>query len=465
MSYSEEYDAEILQLRISNATIGDSNFQFTCVYRTGAITSTLHPHVGLKVWAYPTCSLSGDVPSVISFNETLRIFMECSCTDRLTLSWLTVNGGIKSDLHGESTFSSNLFQDITADDQGRKYICEATIADDSKFRLTCSIVPYNPRLVVSIISHMATVDTKDIFVLVCINTGTFSPETKFLWYYNSNMILNDLEDERIQITQTETNSTLVLGTTYLPPGNTTITCKATIPGVNSASVNVSVTVEETPGNPSTDFMLVTIAAATAGGLLVAIILLILITCYYLRRRRVRSKNNEQFMESPLNKNESFTKETVQSNPALQSQVPCNTCNIPNSNTSESAGTSQSGFPTYAMPNKPGSSDHKAKQEMNFSHYDGVGGPVDSDVQTREHSKKSTNKPESVQCVDAPSDYDDVSLPSKILSQTSASKQSANAEGLMYADLDISTAKPSTGNGNNDEILGKDNLTVYSEVRM
>ena len=224
VSYSEEYDAEILQLRISNATNGDSNFDFTCVYRTGSfssITYTFNPPIGLKVWTYPRCSLSGDVPSVISFNETLRIFMKCSCTDPLTLSWFTVNDGIKSDLHGESTSSSNLFQDITAYDQGRKYICEATIADDPKFRLTCSIVPYNPRLVVSIISHMSRVDTKDIFVLVCINTGTFSPETKFLWFYNSSMILDDLEDERIQITQTETNSTLVLGTTYLPPGNNT----------------------------------------------------------------------------------------------------------------------------------------------------------------------------------------------------------------------------------------------------
>ena len=246
----------------------------------------------------------------------------------------------------------------------------------------------------------------------------------------------------------------------------TITCKGTIPGVNSVSVNVSVTVEETPGNPSTDFMLAIIAVATAGGLLVAIILLILITCYYLRRRRVSSKKNEQFMESPSNRLKgSFTKDTVQSNPAHQNQDPCDTYNIPNSNTSESAGTSQSGFPTYAMPNKPGSSDHKAKQEMNFSHYDGVGGPADSDVQKRGHSKKSTNKPESVQCGDAPSAYDDVSLPAKNLSRTSASKRSANTEGLMYADLDISTAKPSTGNGNNDEILGKDNLTVYSEVRM
>ena len=497
LSYSETDGMEQLQLRISNVTKGDGNCQFNCVYRTnsqskGNTTIIFGIAVNLAVWTKPTCNglMKDYLPAVITpADDPFQIILLCTTDpDALTLSWyLTMDDGLRSNIGYPVTFTNQATHFITAADYGREFICEATTMNDPEFKLTCSVVPYHPRPMIFVIPDVLTIQSGESLTAHCINKGVSSSETNYLWYIG-NMLLNDIEDEMIHIMETERNSTLDLGKKYLPSGNITITCEAVIPGILSVGSNATVTVTVVPvkpitpslsplttgtaipGSQSQELMWIMISAAAAGGLLLIIIILILICCF--RRNRVGSKTEQQTLQASITKNDSLTRENVQSYHLHQNPDPSNTSTMPNSVSSQPPGSSQSAPPIYAIPNK--SRSHKVSLQQDTAegqlcHYDDVGGgPSYSNAKTSDDVNEPSSTHTRNQFEDEPSAYDDASLSenySDTLSGTSASKRSANVEGLMYADIEISGTKYSNGNENNDEILETDNITVYSEVKM
>ena len=211
-----------------------------------------------------------------------------------------------------------------------------------------------------------------------------------------------------------------------------------------------------------------IAAAAAGGVLGIIILLIMIVCCCLRRRRMDTKTEHQSLEPSATTADAVLREVNRTDPGYQSHDPAYSTNPLNPNQPQSGSALQNEILIYAKPNKTGSvrdTTDKVKLERKLSHYEEVGEQFDCPA--RDESNKSSADINSF-CEDMPSVYDDVSVPThktNVFSQSSASKRSANVEGLMYADLEISTNKNSNDVDRNKSVIGNDNLTVYSEVKM
>ena len=487
LNFSEEGNVDIIQLLIHNVTKGDSNFQFKCAYKTSQTVRTLWFAVELVVWTKPMCFLSSssNVPSLITMNNTVEIQLLCITTESLTLSWYTLDYETRSKIGSSAVSTNTHFQHITSNDYGREFICEATILDDPLFKLTCSVVPYNPRPVVSITSDVMIIRSGEKLTMHCINSGASSADTNYLWHIG-NILLNNIQDEMIQIIQAERNSTLILGTRHLPSGNITITCEAVIHDIGSANATVTVIVisiepkapsasptitntEKTP-TESQMSMLIIICSAATGGLLVIIVLILIVCCCW--RRRGVSKNEQQPLKPPVAKasqDDSLTKDTVLVNQWHQNPDPSNASTMPDS--SQPPSSLHGAPPIYAMPNK--SRSHKVSLQQDTAegelyHYDDVGGgPSYSNAKTSDDVNEPSIKHSRGQFEDEPSAYDDVSpeTNSDTLFGTSANKRSANVEGLMYADIEISGTKHTIDDESNDEILRTDNLTVYSEVKM
>ena len=496
ISYAEENSQEVLKLRIVNVTKLDGILTFNCAYtRTNEPSIFLDRpfHLGawitLTVLTQPECSfvplLPQHIPSLISTNSLYRIALICQTeqTEALSVSWYTTENERKMEISASQIHTNTLQTDIDAGDHGREYTCEALTDQSPGLVLTCSVIPYDPRPELTVTSDTSMIKDGEGLIVYCTNTGAFPPDTRYLWYIN-NVLLNDLEDEMIKLAQAQYNSTLSLGYSFLPSENVKITCEGTIPGIVSANASVIVNVERkmysespattlvtelvTPTEPDSQMLVVIIATASAGGLFLIIILLILIRCCCLRRRLVDSKTGQQSLEPPTVTVDSLTVEKNRSHSGYQNPGPANATKLPSQNQPQSGSPLHNGIPIYAKPNKAGSlknTTEKLKVERKLSHYEDVGEQLDGS--SRDQSNKSSAHKNSFY-EGMPSEYDAVSVPTdkaNILCQNAPSKRSANVEGLMYADLEISNVRNSNGVDNSRSVTGNDNLTVYSEVKM
>ncbi|XP_072044655.1 uncharacterized protein [Amphiura filiformis] len=459
-SYAFEGATEMLNLRIVNVIINDGLDRFRCVFNNGDQFIIIGTTSKLTVWTkpkiQPTCGILGFIPTVITGNmeyDNIKLTCDLNDGDPLpVLTWYEVTGSeyevlsISPDGQAQVTYIFN----IGAQDHGREFICIATVADTLDKSLSCSIIPYNPMPVITITPDTLVITNKSASSIICINTGAWTNDTTYLWYIDDTLIGND--SDGMHIIQSIMNSTLVIEDSSSLSNNIKITCEGVIPDVPNASANASilVTIEfhDSVSLPNT----IIIAAAAAGGSIVIIVIFIIIVCLVRRSRGSSKTHKENSVEASTGVDNSSVKMDVVDHNAGISTGPENGSKLPKAKYLVSVqSTSSNVAPIYATPNKG------QKEEI----------PADAPPYALPDKTKAKTKLKHTQYEDVglSSVYDDVSGSGENENKSpGGNKEVPNVECLTYADLEIS--QPAEGNGaKKGDILGKDDMTVYSEVKI
>ena len=447
---------EVFTLKIRNVTNDGKIF---CIYYAGpAAGYSVLDKSPLVVWRKPLnnpeCKFAGDIPEIIiDTDRYYNIKLTCSLDDgspNPELFWyITTDEGGLDKIKGPSNNSITVDRDISVSDLGRAFLCHAVIAATPNNPLTCSIIPYNPTPKISI-KHVKTEEygEEDTIVIFCNNTGASSSNTTYFWYMDGRM-LSTTPDESISITQSSTNSTLVISNSLLSSNPAEITCEGVIPMTARANKSLTITIDAITQPRSELLSIVIIAAAAAGGSFLIIIIVLLI-CYY-KHTRSKKANGGTATEGAMTLEESeagsprntSNDQVNHGDDAMIASTPRKERGHSNNHYSlEPSVSSKPGegeIPVYALPNK-----NKTLQSQ---------------------SDQDKNKDAS------PSLYDDVNVPKSnddTISNKDAvqreDKAKRNAEGLTYADIAITSS--ATGNDvSSDDIIRTESATVYSEVKM
>ena len=491
VKYAGNVDSqEILQLRISNVTKNDGSFLFYCIYIC-VHTHDITPHepttgsIGvvsnLTVWtktSTPKCSSQGHIPDVISNHEKHEINLTCSLQGGDPPPYLTwhaadSNGSI---IAGPEVREISIIQNITSSDLGRMYFCRAEIKAIPNNPLICSIIPNNSLPIVSVTSSKPIYSQGSMVSIFCNNSGAYTPDTTYLWYINKTFV-NVSHLESVEISKTNAFSALHIRNATFLTNNTKITCEVEIAMIVRANASLIVTfdvfedirhvtdyplpqtvTESTIKNEPTQetMLLIKIIVVAAGGGFGIIILVLLVYFICIKCKRASKKYNKcgktdikkVSPSKQRHSNQSIQRtrnEQVQSNPLITTP---NKRNKPENNSfqsKESANEVLSGIPVYALPNK-GKKTHAQDESSDIPIYalpnknkDGI---------DKESSSSHANRKTVTENKDA---------------DKMRSTAEKNAEGLIYADLEITQSVHE--NGLSNDVVRTESSTIYSEVKV
>ena len=138
--------------------------------------------------------------------------MTCSLNDGdplPPLTWYTINGTDIQLVAGSATSALRAFQTITVSDHGRELICQAEIAAIPDEPLTCSIIPYNPKPQIDVVSEKLRYEINELISILCNNTGLSTVDTVYLLYIGK-VLIDVSQDGSLSDKETISSSTLFI---------------------------------------------------------------------------------------------------------------------------------------------------------------------------------------------------------------------------------------------------------------
>ncbi|XP_072046410.1 uncharacterized protein [Amphiura filiformis] len=349
-------------LRIVNVTEDDSGIRFACGYRRKTTDSNRQGLLGdwVRLFFFLRCSFYAEKVETLFSETRLNILLNCKYpaeTASPNVTWYLKENPISA----TELKDVSLIHTIGPLDVGQEFTCKA---DNIPVTLPpCIVIPAN-ELLKTRLSQRVIVTTIASFVIIsCYNVGTTSNNLNFNWFLNNSLLL---ENQDVQITDTNMMSTLLIDGVTQQLNNSKITCEVNVFSILKSNASATILVfadssyddeqklstyfppatteyfeaATSPQSPESTFPLAIVIGSSAGGLLLIVLLVLLLVCCVRRNSKRPGFYQSKILSSakPINghTNTSFDNYAINNNGIDGRQE-----------------DDKQVKPTYAMPNKTG----------------------------------------------------------------------------------------------------------------